>query len=100
MSINFALLLVVLALVTFALAATGWKFRTVDLVAVGLALWSLASLINRASLVFQHFIGPLGTLILLLGFLAFVAAVIGWHYRRVNLIAAGLGLWTLSAIVP
>jgi len=29
-----------------------------------------------------------------------VAAAVGWRYRKVNLIAAGLALWTLSAIVP
>jgi hypothetical protein len=100
MSFNFALLLVVLAVITFALAAIGWKFRTFDLVAVGLALWSLSSLVNRISLVFQHFFGPLGAAILLLAFLAFVAAAIGWHYRKINLVAAGLALWTLSSFVP
>jgi len=41
----------------------------------------------------------LGTIILLLAFLAFVAAAVGWRYRKLNLIAIGLGLWTLSAVV-
>jgi hypothetical protein len=35
-----------------------------------------------------------------LAFLAFVAAAAGWRYRKVNLIATGLALWTLSSLVP
>jgi hypothetical protein len=100
MSLNVGQVLVVLALITFGIAALGWTYRRIDLVAIGLALWSLASLVSRVPLVFQHFVGPLGTVILILAFLSFVAAAVGWRYRKVNLIAAGLALWTLSAIVP
>ena len=38
-------------------------------------------------------------LILLLAFLAFVGAAIGWRYRKINLIAVGLALWVLTNIV-
>jgi uncharacterized membrane protein YccC len=60
---------------------------------VGLALFTLSLLIGRLSHI------TLGTLILLLSFLAFVAAAIGWRYRKVNLIAAGLALYTLGLLV-
>lgn len=90
---SIGLLLVILALIAFILAAIGWTWRKTDLIAVGLALWSLSILIPRLS----HL--SLGTVILLLAFLAFVAAVVGWRYRKVNLIAIGLALWTLTYVV-
>jgi hypothetical protein len=93
MSLSIGLLLVILALIAFILAAIGWTWRKTDLIAVGLALWSLSILIPRLS----HL--SLGTVILLLAFLAFVAAVVGWRYRKVNLIAIGLALWTLTYVV-
>ncbi|TMF36069.1 MAG: hypothetical protein E6I30_04555 [Chloroflexi bacterium] len=93
MSLNLSVILVLLALVAFVLAAIGWTYRKTDLIAVGLALWSLSFLISRLS----HL--SLGTIILLLAFLAFVAAAVGWRYRKINLIAIGLALWTLSAVV-
>ena len=40
-----------------------------------------------------------GTIVLLLAFLAFVAAAVGWRYRKINLIAVGLALWVLSLII-
>jgi hypothetical protein len=94
MSMNLSVLLVILALVAFALAAIGWSYRKVDLIAIGLALWSLSFLISRLS----HL--SISTVILLLAFLAFVAAAAGWRYRKVNLIALGLALWTLSVVIP
>jgi hypothetical protein len=93
MSLSIGLLLVILALIAFILAAIGWTWRKTDLIAVGLALWSLSILIPRLS----HL--SLGTVILLLAFLAFVAAVVGWRYRKVNLIAIGLALWTLTYVI-
>jgi len=93
MSLNLSVILVILALVAFVLAAIGWTYRKTDLIAVGLALWALSFLISR----FSHL--SLGTIILLLAFLAFVAAAVGWRYRKINLIAIGLALWTLSAVV-
>jgi hypothetical protein len=93
MSLSIGVLLVILALVAFILAAIGWSWRKTDLIAVGLALWSLSILIPRLS----HL--SLGTIILLLAFVAFVAAAIGWRYRKINLIAIGLALWALTYIV-
>ncbi|HEX9363159.1 MAG TPA: hypothetical protein VGA47_05195 [Candidatus Dormibacteraeota bacterium] len=94
MSLNLSVLLVILALVAFVLAAIGWTYRKVDLIAIGLALWSLSFLISRLSQL------SLSTVILVLAFLAFVAAAAGWRYRKINLIATGLALWTLSSVVP
>jgi hypothetical protein len=90
---NFNTLLILLALAAFALAAWGRTYKKTDLIAIGLALWSLAELVGRLSSL------TLSTIILLLAFIAFVAAAIGWRYRKVNLIAVGLGLWMLSVLV-
>jgi len=65
----------------------------VDLIAVGLAVWSLSELIGRLSSL------NISTILLLLAFVAFVAAAIGWRYRKLNLIAIGLGLWVLSLLI-
>jgi hypothetical protein len=92
--VSLTIILEVLALIAFALAAIGWSYRKIDLIAVGLALWSLSLLLGRLS----HL--NLSAILLLLGFLAFVAAAVGWRYRKVNLIAIGLALWVLSLIVP
>jgi hypothetical protein len=94
MSLNLSVLLVILALVAFVLAAIGWSYRKVDLIAIGLALWSLSFLVSRLSNL------TLSTVILVLAFLAFVAAAAGWRYRKVNLIATGLALWALATVVP
>jgi uncharacterized Tic20 family protein len=94
MSLSLSVVLVILALVAFVLAAIGWSYRKVDLIAIGLALWSLSFLISRLS----HL--SLSVVLLVLAFLAFVAAAAGWRYRKVNLIAIGLALWALSVLVP
>jgi hypothetical protein len=93
MSLSIGVLLVILALIAFILAAIGWSWRKTDLIAIGLALWSLSILIPRLS----HL--SIGTLLLLLAFLAFVGAAVGWRYRKINLIAVGLGLWVLTYLV-
>ncbi len=93
MTLNLSVLLVIVALVAFVLAAIGWTWRKTDLIAVGLALVSLSFLVSRLS----HL--SLSTIILLLAFIAFVAAAVGWRYRKINLIATGLALWALSVIV-
>ena len=85
--------LIILALVAFVLAAAGWKYKKTDLIAIGLALWSLAEVISRLSSL------TLASVILILAFIAFVAAAIGWRYRRLNLIAVGLALWMLSLVI-
>lgn len=91
---SLTLILEVLALIAFALGAIGFTYRKIEMVAVGLALWSLAILIGRIS----HL--NISTIIFLLAFLAFVAAAAGWRYRKVNLIATGLALWVLSLVIP
>jgi hypothetical protein len=91
---SFSTLLVILALVAFVVAAIGWSYKKTDLIAIGLALWSLSILINQLS----HL--TLSTILLLLAFVAFVAAAIGWKYRKVSLIAVGLALWMLSILLP
>ena len=91
---SLTVILEVLALIAFALAAIGWSYRKIDLIAIGLALWSLSLLLGRLS----HL--NLSAILLLLGFLAFVAAAVGWRYRKGNLIAIGLALWVLSLLVP
>jgi hypothetical protein len=91
MSLSTILLLV--ALVAFVLAAVGWSFKKADLIAVGLALWSLAELVGRLS----HL--DLSAILLLLAFIAFVAAALGWKYRKLHTIAIGLALWMLSLVI-
>jgi hypothetical protein len=90
---TFSTLLEILALIAFVLAATGWTYRKTDLIAVGLALWSLAELITRLGSI------TISTVVLLLAFVAFVAAAIGWRYRKINLIAIGLALWMISLLL-
>ena len=90
---TFETLLEILALIAFVLAATGWTFRKTDLIAIGLALWSLAVLIPRLNGI------TVSTVVLLLAFVAFVAAAIGWRYRKINLIAVGLALWMISLVL-
>jgi hypothetical protein len=87
-------LLQIVALVVFVLAAIGWSFRKTDLIAVGLALWSLSELIGHSLTL------NLGTILLILAFIAFVLAAIGWKYRKIGLIAVGLALWMASIVVP
>jgi hypothetical protein len=93
MNLSIGVILIVLALVAFVLAAIGWTWRKTDLIAVGLALFTLSLVIGR----FSHL--TIGTLILVLSFLAFVAAAVGWRYRKINLIATGLALYTLGLLV-
>ena len=92
-AMSISTVLIVLALVAFVLAAAGWKYKKTDLIAIGLALWSLAEVITRLSSL------TLATVILILAFIAFVAAAIGWRYRKLNLIAVGLALWMLSLVI-
>jgi len=87
-------ILVILAFIAFVLAAIGWTYRKTDLLAIGLALWSLSVGIDHLSSL------TLATVLVLLAFLAFVGAAVGWRYRKINLIAVGLALWTLSVALP
>jgi hypothetical protein len=39
------------------------------------------------------------TILLILAFIAFVLAAVGWGYRKTNLMAIGLALWVLSILI-
>ncbi len=41
----------------------------------------------------------LSTIFLILAFIAFVLAAVGWGYKKTNLIAIGLALWVLSSLI-
>ena len=87
-------LLLIVALIVFVVAAIGWSYKKVDLIAIGLALWALSSLIGRLSNL------TIETILLILAFIAFVLAAIGWRYKKVGLIAVGLALWLASLVLP
>jgi hypothetical protein len=85
--------LLIIAFIAFVLAAIGWGFKKVDLIAIGLAAWVLSI-----------FIGDLGHLslsviLLILAFIAFVLATVGWKYKKVGLIGVGLALWMASYLI-
>jgi hypothetical protein len=90
---NINTILVILALIVFVIAAIGYGWKKTDLIAVGLALWSLSLLIDHLSNL------NINTILLLLAFIAFVGAAIGYKYRKVSLIAVGLALWMLSIVL-
>lgn len=39
------------------------------------------------------------TILLILAFVAFVLAAIGWGYKKTNLLGIGLALWVLSILI-
>jgi hypothetical protein len=41
----------------------------------------------------------LSTILLILAFIAFVLAAIGWGYKKTNLLGLGLALWVLSILI-
>lgn len=85
-------ILLIIAFIAFVLAAIGWGFKKVDLIAVGLAAWSLSLFITHISL-------KLNVILLILAFIAFVLAAIGWGYKAVGLIGVGLALWMASYLI-
>ncbi len=87
-------ILLIIALIAFLLAAIGFGYKKVDLIAIGLGLWVLSDLIGRLSNL------TLSTILLILAFIAFVLAAIGWRYRKVGLIGVGLALWVASILLP
>ncbi|MGH7760022.1 MAG: hypothetical protein ACREOY_01205 [Candidatus Dormibacteraceae bacterium] len=91
---SFSELLLIIALIVFVVAAIGLSYKKTDLIAVGLALWSLSELIGRLSSL------SLSTILLILAFIAFVLAAIGWKYRKIGMIAVGLALWMASIVIP
>jgi len=42
----------------------------------------------------------LAIILLILAFVAFVLAAIGWKYKKIGLIAVGLALWMAALVVP
>ena len=88
-------LLLIIALIVFIVAAVGWSYKKVDLIAGGLALWVLSELVDgRLSNL------SLATILLVLAFIAFVLGAIGWGYKKIGLIAVGLALWMASIVLP
>jgi hypothetical protein len=86
-------ILLIIALIAFVLAAIGFGFKKVDLIAIGLAAWSLSTFIGNLS----HF--TLAKILVILAFIAFVLAAIGWKYKKVGLIGVGLALWVGSLLI-
>ena len=91
---SFSELLQIIALIVFIVAAIGFSYKKTDLIAVGLALWSLSELITRLSSI------TLSTILLILAFVAFLLAAVGWKYKKIGLIAVGLALWVASIVLP
>jgi hypothetical protein len=88
-------ILQIIAFIAFVLAAIGWGFKKVDLIAIGLALWSLSTFIGGLSNL--HLTLPL--ILVILAFIAFVLAAVGWKYKKVGLIGVGLALWAASSLI-
>jgi hypothetical protein len=87
-------ILLIIAFIAFVLAAIGWGFKKIDLIAIGLAAWVLSTFIGSLSSI------TLPKILLILAFIAFVLAAIGWKYKKVGLIGVGLALWVASLLVP
>jgi hypothetical protein len=86
-------LLLIIAFIAFVLAAIGWGYKKVDLIAIGLAVWVLAGFISDLG----HLNLPI--ILQILAFIAFVLAAIGWGYKKIGLIGVGLALWVLSFLI-
>jgi hypothetical protein len=86
-------LLLIIAFIAFVLAAIGFGIKKVDLIAIGLAAWSLSLFITRLG----HL--SLSLILLILAFVAFVLAAIGWKYKKIGLIGVGLALWMASYLI-
>jgi hypothetical protein len=91
---NLPEILLIVAFLAFVLAAIGFGFKKVDLIAIGLAAWSLSLFITHLS----DF--TLSRILLILAFIAFVLAAIGWKYKKIGLIGVGLALWMASLLEP
>jgi hypothetical protein len=86
-------ILLIIAFIAFVLAAIGWGYKKVDLIAIGLAAWVLTLFIGHLSSL------SLSIILLILAFIAFVLAAIGWGYKKVGLIGVGLALWVASSLI-
>jgi len=47
----------------------------------------------------HNFLMNLSTLVLILAFVVFVAAAVGWKWRKTDLIAVGLALFVLASLI-
>jgi hypothetical protein len=86
-------ILQIIAFIAFVLAAIGFGFKKVDLIAIGLAAWVLSFFIGDLG----HFSLPI--IFEILAFIAFVLAAIGWKYKKIGLIGVGLALWVGASLV-
>jgi len=86
-------ILLIVALIAFVLAAIGFGYKKIDLIAIGLAAWALSTFIGNLS----NF--TLAKILVILAFIAFVLAAIGWKYKKVGLIGVGLALWMASLLI-
>jgi hypothetical protein len=86
-------ILLIIAFIAFVLAAIGWGYKKIDLIAIGLAAWVLSLFITHLSSL------SLSLILLILAFIAFVLAAIGWGYMKVGLIGVGLALWMASYLI-
>lgn len=86
-------ILLIIAFIAFVLAAIGFGFKKIDLIAIGLAAWVLSFFIGDLG----HFTLPI--IFEILAFIAFVLAAIGWKYKKVGLIGVGLALWVGASLV-
>jgi hypothetical protein len=85
--------LLIIAFIAFVLAAIGWGYKKVDLIAIGLAAWVLSTFIGHLSSI------TLSRIFLILAFIAFVLAAIGWSYRKVGTLGVGLALWVAAFLI-
>lgn len=90
---NMNTILLIIAFIAFVLAAIGWGYKKVDLIAIGLAAWVLTTFIGHLSSI------NLSTILLILAFIAFVLAAIGWGYKKISLLAVGLALWVAASLI-
>jgi len=86
-------ILLIVAFIAFVLAAIGFGFKKVDLIAIGLAAWVLSFFIGDLG----HFSLPI--IFEILAFIAFVLAAIGWKYKKIGLIGVGLALWVGASLI-
>lgn len=90
---SFNTILLIIAFIAFVLAAIGWGYKKVDLIAIGLAAWVLTTFITHLTPF------SLSKILLILAFIAFVLAAIGWGYKKVGLIGVGLALWVAASLI-
>jgi hypothetical protein len=93
-AMSISTILLIIAFIAFVLAAIGWGYKKIDLIAIGLGVWALSSIIGNLG----HL--TLSVILVILAFIAFVLAAIGWSYKKVGLIGVGLALWLASFLIP